>query len=173
MLRMSEQNNHMSTANYHLSKKSIRNMAGGDSDLIRVAFLAIQWTYQDFTVPEMLRTPEQQAEAKAGGKSQTLKSRHLTGHAIHALPWVPGRGVVWDEEDRFDKIAVAFREAGQALRIDIRWGGAWPYLLTDESMSPFELRQRYRKLRTSDGREPFNDLAHFERPRLGFIAARP
>lgn len=44
----------------------------------------------DFCVTESLCTKERQIELVAAGKSQTMKSRHLTGHAIDVYAYPPG-----------------------------------------------------------------------------------
>jgi hypothetical protein len=57
------------------------------------------------------------------GASQTLNSRHLTGHAIDFVIWADGK-VSW-AWPQFHVIADAFKEAAKRLQVDIDWGGDW------------------------------------------------
>ncbi|WP_411692198.1 M15 family metallopeptidase, partial [Escherichia coli] len=60
------------------------------------------------------------------GKSQTMNSRHLTGHAVDVVAYV-GNQVSW-EWPLYEKIAAAFRQASQELNIPVEWGGDWKTL---------------------------------------------
>ena len=73
-----------------------------------------------------LRTPARQAELKRAGASQTLNSRHLTGHAVDVAAWVDG-DVRWDWP-LYPRIASAFKQAARELNTPIIWGGDWPRL---------------------------------------------
>ena len=54
------------------------------------------------------------------GKSQTMNSRHLTGHAVDLVPFP----VSWDWT-YFYPIADAMKDAAQELGVDLEWGGDW------------------------------------------------
>ena len=57
------------------------------------------------------------------GKSRTMKSRHLTGHAIDFVA-LPDGEVSW-ELKYYKIIADAFKKAAKAECVPIEWGGDW------------------------------------------------
>ena len=65
-----------------LGRGSRKKLTGVHPDLVRVVERAIEITDTDFAVIEGLRSPERQRELVAAGASKTLRSRHLTGHAV-------------------------------------------------------------------------------------------
>lgn len=104
-----------------LGSRSKQNLVGVHPDLVRLTELAIQITKQDFTVVQGLRTEQQQASAVKSGNSWTMRSRHLTGHAIDVVPYP----VDWNDLNKFKLIRDAFFQASSELEIPIRWGGDW------------------------------------------------
>lgn len=105
---------------YRLGNKSKSKLQGVHPDLVAVVEKAIQLTEQDFTVLEGLRSIDRQEELVATGKSKTMNSRHLTGHAVDLAPWP----ISWDWE-KFYPIADAMKEAAEDLGVEIEWGGDW------------------------------------------------
>lgn len=85
--------------------------------------MALSLTKVDFTVLEGIRTIERQEELYAIGASWTMKSFHLTGHAVDLGAWVEGE-IRWDWP-LYHKIAAAVKEASQELNIAYKWGGDW------------------------------------------------
>jgi len=110
---------------YQLSKFSLGNLQGVHDDLLKVVKRAIEITTIDFTVIEGLRTKERQRKLVERGASQTMNSRHLTGHAVDLVPWVDG-GLSWHWSD-FDPLAAAMKEAADEMDVPITWGGNWKY----------------------------------------------
>lgn len=108
---------------FAFSKRSLKNLNGVHRDLVSVVCRALQLTKVDFVVIEGLRTRERQAELVRTGASQTMNSRHLTGHAIDVVPWIDGT-VRWDWPPFYD-IAAAMKQAAKELNIPITWGGDW------------------------------------------------
>lgn len=108
---------------YKLGKRSLKNLRGVHPDLKKVVQLAIRLTKQDFTVLEGVRSESRQRYLYKTGKSKTLNSRHLTGHAVDIAPWVDGK-VSWDW-DHYWALEAAMKEASQRLGIPIEWGGDW------------------------------------------------
>lgn len=104
-----------------LNERSIKNLAGVHPDLVRVVEMAAQCCEVPIVVTEGLRTRERQAVLKAAGKSWTLNSRHLTGHAVDL---VDGDNYGYDVPD-LDRIAKAMKGAAEELGIPIVWGGDW------------------------------------------------
>jgi peptidoglycan L-alanyl-D-glutamate endopeptidase CwlK len=105
---------------YQLGVKSQSRLNGVHPDLVSVVKRAIEITEQDFTVLEGLRSIDRQKELVESGKSTTMNSRHLTGHAVDIAPWP----ISWDW-DHFYPIADAMKESAKELGVDIEWGGDW------------------------------------------------
>ena len=105
---------------YTLGNKSRRKLYGVHPDLVLVVNKAIEITTQDFTVLEGLRTLERQQQLYNTGKSKTMNSRHLTGHAVDLAPWP----ISWDW-DHFYPIAEAMKAAADEVGVPIEWGGDW------------------------------------------------
>lgn len=138
---------------YVLGNKSRRRLYGVHPDLVAVVQRAIEITEQDFTVLEGLRTVERQQQLYNTGKSKTMNSRHLTGHAVDLAPWP----ITWDW-DHFYPIADAVTQACKEVDVPIRWGGNWRVKdLREWEGTAEELVEAY------DGK--FYDLPHFEIPR--------
>jgi len=105
---------------YKWSMRSKQNMSGIHPDLRAVLDRALEITEQDFIVIEGVRNIDRQRQLVKEGKSSTMNSRHLTGHAVDVVPYP----VTWDWE-YFEPIAEAMKEAAEELGIDIDWGGDW------------------------------------------------
>ena len=108
---------------FALSDKSRSRLAGVHPKLCAVVSLAITISDIDFCVLEGIRTIERQRELVASGASQTMRSRHLTGHAVDLAAMVGGE-VRWDWP-LYDQIAVAMKEAARLTGTPIEWGGDW------------------------------------------------
>lgn len=108
---------------YKLGERSQSRLVGVHKDLVKVVERAIEITTVDFTVLEGLRAPERQKVLVESGASQTLNSRHITGHAIDLGAWVDGQ-VDWSWP-LYHKIAKAMKTAAQELGVKIEWGGDW------------------------------------------------
>lgn len=106
-----------------LSARSLELLKGVHPDLIRVVKRAIEVTEVDFRVLEGLRTYARQQRLLAAGATTTLKSRHLTGHAVDLGALVDGK-IRWDWP-LYHKIADAMKQASKELDIPIEWGGDW------------------------------------------------
>lgn len=104
-----------------LDARSERNLKGIHPDLVRVIRKAAEDA--DFIVIEGLRTVARQMQLKAAGASQTLNSRHLTGHAVDLAAKVGGT-IRWDWP-LYEKIAEAVKAAAAELDVAIVWGGDW------------------------------------------------
>jgi len=108
---------------YALSERSLRRLEGVHPDLVRVVKRAIEITPVDFAVTEGLRTKEKQEQLVKAGASKTMRSRHLTGHAVD-LGAVIGSEVRWDWA-LYPQIANAMKKAAYELDVPIEWGGDW------------------------------------------------
>ena len=123
---------------FKLGKRSIERLQGVHPDLVRVVERAIELSTVDFTVLEGLRSPERQQTLVASGASQTLNSRHITGHAVDLGAWVDNQ-VDWSWP-LYHQIANAMKAAATELGISIVWGGDWK---TFKDGPHFELDRRY------------------------------
>ena len=106
-----------------LNKKSIDRLSGVHTDLVAVVKLAIELSDIDFQVIEGVRSKARQEQLFKAGASQTLNSRHLTGHAVDLAALV-NDSIRWDWPLYF-KIADAMKKASSQLKIKIVWGGDW------------------------------------------------
>lgn len=109
--------------NFKLSKRSMDRLSGVHPDLVRVVGRAIEMTDMDFTVLEGVRSMARQQQLVASGASQTMASRHLTGHAVDLAPYVGGQ-VRWDWP-LYYKLAATVKAAAAELKVPIEWGGDW------------------------------------------------
>jgi peptidoglycan L-alanyl-D-glutamate endopeptidase CwlK len=105
---------------YQLGTRSRQKLSGVHPDLVDVVKLAISISEVDFTVLEGIRNINRQRELYKAGKSTTMNSRHITGHAVDLAPWP----ISWEWED-FYPIAEAMKAAAEELEIDLVWGGDW------------------------------------------------
>lgn len=106
-----------------LSKKSLDRLTGVHPDLVRVVKRAIEITTVDFAVLEGVRSKARQEQLVKAGASQTMNSRHITGHAVDLGAYVSG-SVRWDWP-LYSKIADAMKQAAAELGVPIEWGGDW------------------------------------------------
>ena len=108
---------------FALGQRSLSRLEGVHPDLVRVIKRAIELTPVDFTVLEGLRTLARQQRYVASGASRTMRSRHLTGHAVDIAPWVDGT-VSW-AWPLYYKLAPAVKQAAKECDVPVEWGGDW------------------------------------------------
>jgi peptidoglycan L-alanyl-D-glutamate endopeptidase CwlK len=108
---------------YTLGPRSKQRLKSVHPDLVKVVERAIEISTIDFTVLEGLRTPERQKTLLEAGASQTLNSRHITGHAVDLGAWVDNQ-VDWSWP-LYHKIAAAMKDAAKQVDVPIEWGGDW------------------------------------------------
>lgn len=108
---------------FFLGTRSLQRLQGVHPDLVRVVHRAIELTPIDFTVLEGLRTLERQKQLFAAKTTQTMNSRHLTGHAVDLAPVLDGV-VSWDWP-LYHRLARAIKAAAEAVDVPIEWGGDW------------------------------------------------
>ena len=108
---------------FKLSKRSLKALEGVRPDLVKVVQRAIEITEIDFAVLEGVRSKTRQEQLVKAGASQTMRSRHLTGHAVDLGAYVAG-SVRWDWP-LYHKLAVSVKQAAAELQIPIEWGGDW------------------------------------------------
>ncbi len=151
---------------FKLGEASKKELQGVHADLVSVVKRAIELTVQDFSVHDGIRTLAEQKRLIASGASQTLDSRHITGHAVDLVPYINGK-LRW-EWDPIYMIADAVRKAAQELDVPIRWGGAWDVDFTASTDSPEDLVAEYVQRRRHAGLRAFIDGPHFELPKARY-----
>ena len=146
---------------FKLSTSSLKKLEGIDPKLAEVVKRAIEITKVDFGVTEGLRTLATQKKYVAAGKSKTLDSKHLTGDAVDLVAYV-GSKISWEEE-LYDDLADAMKQAAKEKGVGVRWGAAWHIPdITKFNGTMEEATTQYIDLRRSQGKRPFIDGPHFE-----------
>lgn len=146
---------------YKLGNKSQTILAGVHADLAKVVRRAIELTTQDFAVGEGLRTVARQKQLVASGKSKTMNSRHLTGHAVDLWAW--DFGIDW-AFDKYAPIALAMAQAAKELNIPIVWGACWDDITGMDANQLTQSIESY-KQRVA---HPLIDCPHFQLPRTEY-----
>ena len=108
---------------FAFGSRSLNRLVGIHPDLRKVMDRAIATTSVDFTVLEGLRSVERQRQLFAQGASKTMRSRHLTGHAVDIAPLVDGK-VSWDWP-LYNRLAPIVKKAALDVGVKIEWGGDW------------------------------------------------
>jgi peptidoglycan L-alanyl-D-glutamate endopeptidase CwlK len=132
---------------FNLSTRSLGRLAGIHPALADCVRGAILITKTDFSVVEGVRTFEKQREYFLAGKSRTMKSKHLTGHAVDLMPYgdFDGDGDMegsW-ELRHFYPLNDAMQQVAATLGIKVTWGGSWatfvdaPHFEIDPARYPF------------------------------------
>lgn len=110
-----------------LDARSLKRLEGVHEDLVKIVKLAFDTSPNEFIVTEGLRTVERQKQLLAAGASQTMRSRHLTGHAVDLAVKV-GDEVRWDWP-LYRALSVVMKDAANQLDIPLEWGGDWKSLV--------------------------------------------
>jgi len=106
-----------------LDARAEKSLVGVHPDLVRIVRRAAEITSTDFTITEGLRTIARQKQLMAVGATRTMRSRHLTGHAVDLAAKVNGT-IRWDWP-LYSRLAVAMKTAAEGLNLPIEWGGDW------------------------------------------------
>lgn len=142
-----------------LDVRSLKRLEGVHDDLVAVVVRASEITGQPFIVVEGLRSLDRQKQLVAAGASQTLRSRHLTGHAVDLAAFIDMDGsgdytkpdnIRWDWP-LYYKLAEAMRVAAEELDVPVEWGGHWRLLNGNGPVKEGDLAQ-------------FADGPHFQLP---------
>lgn len=131
---------------YKLSKRSLTNLQGVNTNLVKVVQRAIEIAKQDFMVTEGLRSREQCCINYGKGRTaqqctqkgvpakyaqpdiskvtwlnNPFASKHAQGRAVDLVPYP----VDWNDLAKFRLIAEAMKQAAKELNVSINWGGDW------------------------------------------------
>lgn len=148
-----------------LDNLSVSRTKGVHPDLIRVVMSCAADSALPFTfgISCGLRTHQAQKLAVASGKSKTMNSRHLDGHAVDLVALVSGEAA-WDWPLYFS-LADAMRAASIRCRVPLVWGGCWGKEMATYTGSAEDASAEYV---TGGGR--FLDGPHYELPRDKYLA---
>jgi len=108
---------------FTFSERSLRNLKEVHQDLQCLMHEAIKITPIDFGVIEGLRTVSRQKQLLKAGATTTMRSRHLTGHAVDVAVFVNGK-IQWDWP-LYESLSVYIKETAQKINVPIEWGGDW------------------------------------------------
>jgi len=105
-----------------LGGRSLLALEGVHPDLVKV-IISTADDGHGFIVTEGRRTKARQAVLVAAGKSRTMNSRHISGHAVDlAVTLTGGGGISWDKED-YKYLAMQVKTVAANLGILVEWGG--------------------------------------------------
>ena len=146
---------------FKLSQRSLDKLEGVHPDMVKCVKSAINYSKVDFVVISGMRSESEQRELVAKGASKTMRSKHLTGHAVDLMAYVGSRAS-W-ELNLYDDIADAMAQASKEHNVPIKWGAAWSIGNIAQWNSGMEgAMNSYIDLRRSEGKRPFIDGPHFE-----------
>lgn len=103
--------------------RSEERLQGVHPDLVKIVRRALQLSSVDFSVSEGLRSLARQRELFNAGKSRTMRSRHITGHAVDLYP-VSKAGAEWVRAD-FEPVVAAMKQAAAELGLPLECGHDW------------------------------------------------
>lgn len=106
-----------------LDKLSEQRLKGVHPDLVNLVRHCATHTALPFRVGEGLRTLERQKQLVKAGASRTMRSRHLTGHAIDLIA-MPGGKVSW-AWPLYARLAEEMKASSREIGVPIEWGGDW------------------------------------------------
>lgn len=109
---------------FTLDAKSLERLDKVHPDLKKVVLEAAKNSQQKFKVLEGMRTLERQRELFAKGATKTLRSRHLTGHAVDIAPVDDDGDVSWDWP-LYYVLEPIIKSAASKVGVPINWGGDW------------------------------------------------
>lgn len=135
------------------NQASLARLAHVHPDLSKVVFAAYDAACAEgvpFTVSQGLRTEAEQAALYAQGRTTagpivtwTMKSRHLTGHAVDLVVVIGGK-CVWDPA-MYAHLWAIMQTTAQSLGIPLVWGGTFRSPTTgkpEPDWDHFELDER-------------------------------
>lgn len=108
---------------FKLGPNSDLLLRGVHPDLAKVIRRSAEISKIEFKVIEGVRSVSRQRELVKKGASQTMKSRHITGHAVDIAP-VVGGVIRWDWPLYF-KLAEVVKQASKDVGVPVEWGGDW------------------------------------------------
>lgn len=163
---------------FQLDKTSIQRLIGVHPDLVKVVrdCAANGLLPFSFGVSEGLRTLAQQRLDVERGFSETMKSRHLDGHAVDLVPLrknEAGQSVMSWAWPPFYVLAREMRAAAMRMNVPVTWGGVWDRNLADITGDMEVASQEYVVRARAKGGRGFLDGPHFQLPFDLYPAGKP
>lgn len=107
-----------------LDAKSMARLDGVHADLVAVILHAAEHGGVPFRVTEGVRTLEKQRAYVKSGASKTMRSRHLTGHAVDLC--LPGHTNAECFDDAgMRRLSEVVKASAAACGVPVEWGGDW------------------------------------------------
>jgi len=106
-----------------LSAASLQKLEGVHADLVKVLEKAAEQDSIAFVVTEGVRTIKRQRDLFAHGATTTMKSRHLTGHAVDLAVLIGGE-ISWSWP-LYAQLAFVMKKAAADVGVSVEWGGDW------------------------------------------------
>jgi peptidoglycan L-alanyl-D-glutamate endopeptidase CwlK len=146
----------------------LQRLGGVHPDLVRVVLRAAEFApTSSFIVTEGLRNIERQKQLVEAGKSRTMNSRHLTGHAVDLAVWIDQDEDKVCEADEISwkyplyvELARAVQRAALLEKVPVVWGACWSRIDRIGNVEIFV--QEYKQRKLAEGGKPFIDSPHFE-----------
>ena len=145
---------------WEFGKRSLLYLSQVHPDLEKLAVQALIYSPVEFEISEGVRDNKRQAALFAAGATHTMRSRHLTGHALDVAAYVDGK-LRWDF-NLYQQIAVAFGKASDQLKIPVEWGAVWQPI--HETSDLAHMIAEYTAACKRDGKNPLIDGPHFQLP---------
>jgi peptidoglycan LD-endopeptidase CwlK len=113
---------------FTLDPHSVANLQGVHPDLVRVVYDCAANGVMPFTfgITQGLRTQAMQKVYVAAGKSETMNSRHLDGHAVDMVVLIQGQAT-WSWP-MYEALNVQMQAAAARCGVPVTWGGSWTTL---------------------------------------------
>jgi len=107
-----------------LTPRDEQRLVGVHPSLVKVFRRVAEVTTIRFMVLEGVRALTRQKKLIAAGKSKTMKSRHLTGHAVDVALYDDDGNITW-ELQRYKDFATIVEQVAASLGIEIEAGVRW------------------------------------------------
>lgn len=108
---------------FSFGSKSQERLKGVHPKLVQVMQEAIKESPLDFSITEGVRSVERQKELFESGKSQTMRSRHISGHAVDIAVLVDGK-ITW-ELSKYRIVTDHIKSVAKKLGVPIECGIDW------------------------------------------------
>lgn len=145
---------------FRFSKASNDKLDQVDENLAKVFRHILPKSPFDLSILEGLRSIERQEALYKAGKSKTMRSKHLKGHAVDVGVWYDGK-ITWDL-DKYVMVADCVNIYLPELYLNgwsLRWGGAWHASFPNKEQTAQQMMDEYQD--KSEGRG-FIDAIHWE-----------
>lgn len=113
---------------FHSHDTSVRRLKDVHPDLVKVVYAAVEMIDAPVLVVDGKRTIAQQRKHVRNGKSKTMDSRHLTGHAVDLVAMDPDKkgkeAYLW-HKPHSTIVADAMQKAADDLDVEIDRGYDW------------------------------------------------